>query len=35
VITYSLLDACRVIVAHEQRHMLQARRVTQLPEFPK
>lgn len=35
VITYSLLDACRVIVAHEQRHILQARRVTQLPEFPK
>ena len=35
VITYSLLDACRVIVAHEQRHLLQARRVTQLPEFPK
>jgi len=35
VITYSLLDACRVIVAHEQRHILQARRVTQLPQFPK
>ena len=35
VITYSLLDACRVIVAHEQRHILQARRVAQLPEFPK
>ena len=35
VITYSLLDACRVIVAHEQRHILQARRVTQLPRFPK
>ena len=35
VITYSLLDACRVIVAHEQRHLLQARRVTELPEFPK
>ena len=35
VITYSLLDACRVIVAHEKRHMLQASRVTQLPEFPK
>ncbi|HEX6213697.1 MAG TPA: DinB family protein [Vicinamibacterales bacterium] len=35
VITYSLLDACRVIVAHEQRHILQARRVTQLPKFPK
>jgi hypothetical protein len=35
VITYSLLDACRVIVAHEQRHILQATRVTQLPGFPK
>ena len=35
VITYSLLDACRVIVAHEQRHLLQAKRVTQLPGFPK
>lgn len=35
VITYSLLDACRVIVAHEQRHILQAKRVTQLPAFPK
>src|SRR5687767_5393610 len=35
VITYSLLDACRVIVAHEQRHIAQARRVAQLPEFPK
>jgi len=35
VITYSLLDACRVIVAHEQRHILQARRLMQLPEFPK
>lgn len=34
VITYSLLDACRVIVAHEQRHILQARRVTELPGFP-
>lgn len=35
VITYSLLDACRVIVAHEQRHILQAKRVMQLAEFPK
>jgi hypothetical protein len=35
IITYSLLDACRVIVAHEQRHLLQAKRVMQLPEFPK
>lgn len=33
LITYSLLDACRVIVAHEQRHLLQARRVTELPGF--
>ena len=35
VITYSLLDACRVIVAHEQRHIRQASRVMQLPGFPK
>ena len=35
IITCSFLDACRVIVAHEQRHILQARRVAQLPQFPK
>jgi len=34
-ITYSLLDACRLIVAHEHRHLAQARRVTERPGFPR
>jgi hypothetical protein len=34
LITYSLLDACRLIVAHERRHLAQALRVTQTPGFP-
>lgn len=33
-ITYSLLDACRLMVAHERRHMAQARRVMEMPGFP-
>ena len=33
-VPYSLLDAFRILVAHERRHLAQARRVTQLPEFP-
>lgn len=33
-VTYSLLDACRIMVAHERRHFEQARRVTQAPGFP-
>ena len=33
-ITYSVLDGCRIIVAHERRHFEQARRVTQTPGFP-
>jgi hypothetical protein len=33
-ITYSVLDGCRLIVTHERRHLEQARRVTQAPEFP-
>ena len=33
-ITYSVLDGCRIIVAHERRHFEQARRVMQAPEFP-
>ena len=33
-ITYSVLDGCRLIVAHERRHFEQARRVTREPEFP-
>lgn len=34
VVTYSLLDAARLIVAHERRHLAQAERVTQTPGFP-
>lgn len=34
VITYSVLDACRLMVAHDQRHIEQARRVTTAPGFP-
>ena len=33
-ITYSLLDAFRILVVHEQRHLQQAIRVTQNPNFP-
>ena len=35
VITYSVMDAWRLMVAHERRHFEQARRVTQAPGFPK
>jgi hypothetical protein len=34
VITYSVLDGWRIIVAHERRHVEQGRRVTQSPGFP-
>ncbi len=34
VVTYNMLDACRLIVAHERRHLQQAQRVTQTPGFP-
>jgi len=34
VITYSLMDAYRIIVVHEQRHFQQARRLTEEPAFP-
>ena len=34
VITYSVLDGWRLLVAHERRHLEQARRVTQTPGFP-
>src|SRR5215216_4090814 len=34
VMTYSLMDAYRVIVVHEQRHFQQAKRVTEEPGFP-
>ena len=33
-ITYSLMDAYRIIVSHEQRHFQQARRVTEESGFP-
>ncbi len=33
-ITYSLLDAYRIIVVHEQNHFVQARRVTESDRFP-
>jgi hypothetical protein len=34
LITYSLIDACRIIVLHEQRHLAQAERITKAPGFP-
>ena len=34
VVVYSLMDAYRLIVAHEQRHFQQAKRVTEEPGFP-
>lgn len=34
VVTYSLLDAYRIIVVHEARHFQQARRVTDETNFP-
>jgi hypothetical protein len=34
VATYSLLDAYRIVVAHERKHFEQARRVTQFQGFP-
>jgi hypothetical protein len=34
VVVYSVLDAARLIVAHERRHFEQARRVTETPGFP-
>jgi hypothetical protein len=33
-VTYSALDAARVVVAHERRHFLQAQRVTESADFP-
>lgn len=33
-ITYSLMDAYRIIVVHEARHFQQAQRVTEEPAFP-
>ena len=34
-VTYSLLDAYRVVVTHDRRHFEQARRVTEAEGFPK
>ena len=34
IITYSLMDAYRIIVVHERRHFQQARRVAAEPAFP-
>ncbi len=34
-ITYSLMDAYRIIINHEKRHLLQARRVSEMDGFPK
>ena len=34
LVTYSLMDAYRIIVAHEQNHFVQARRVMESPGFP-
>jgi hypothetical protein len=34
-ITYSLMDAYRIMVVHEQRHFQQAKRVTEESAFPK
>ena len=34
VVTYSLMDAYRIIVVHEQRHFQQAKRVTEEASFP-
>jgi hypothetical protein len=35
VVTYSVLDACRILIAHDRRHFEQARRVIASPGFPK
>ena len=34
LVTYSLLDAYRIMVAHGRKHFEQARRVTEVPGFP-
>lgn len=34
IVTYSLLDAFRIIIVHERRHILQAKRVTTTTGFP-
>ena len=34
LITYSLMDAYRIIVTHERRHLLQAKKVMEMESFP-
>ena len=34
VVTYSLMDACRIIVVHEQNHVVQATQVMESRGFP-
>ena len=34
VVTYSVLDAFRIVAVHEQRHFQQAQRVTEEENFP-
>jgi hypothetical protein len=34
LITYSVLDGCRLVLAHDRRHLEQARRVMSEPGFP-
>ena len=33
-VAYSVLDGCRIVVAHQRRHFEQARRVMEAPGFP-
>ena len=35
LITYSLMDAYRIIINHEKRHLLQATKVSEMDGFPK
>jgi hypothetical protein len=35
LVTYSLMDAYRIIVVHEQNHVVQARQVLESPGFPR
>src|SRR5262249_50683239 len=35
IITYSVLDGCRLVVAHDRRHFEQARRVMESAGFPR
>ena len=35
LITYSLMDAYRIMITHEKRHLLQAKRVSEMDGFPK